>query len=338
MPAVVETMAYTGKTPWHGLGDDFTGNLTVEQMLKKAKLNWTVSLRPLAFNTDRTPADGFDANEGLATTDSYRALVRDQDGKVLDVVGSRYLPTQNAEGFKFFKEFVEEGDAHFETAGSLRGGRIVWGLANLNAGFKLAGGDEVRGYLLLALPHEQGKAIVAKFTSIRVVCMNTLMAALRGGADGFRMSHRMIFDASMQENAKVTLGVAREQLDEHKADVTLLSKTRITHDDAVMMITHAISPALWAEGVSIVKERVAAGDAGKNGKKLKMCIEALEHSPGAQLKSAEGTLWGVVNAVSHAVDHQFGRGADQRLSKAWFGSGNVLKQKVMADALKAART
>src|SRR5262245_13674298 len=169
----VETMAYTNEVPWHGLGVSLKNTPTVEGMLKAAKIDWTVSKRKLATTNG---SDKF-----THPVKSHFALTRDSDGHILDVVGAGYVPTQNAQAFKFFKEFVEAGRATMETAGSLQQGRFIWGLANLKSSFMASAGDKINGFLLLLSPHKQGKSMLAKVTSVRVVCNNTLDLALHEG-------------------------------------------------------------------------------------------------------------------------------------------------------------
>lgn len=320
MTDAVETMAWKGETPWHGLGVKFEGNLTPKQMLKKAKLDWTVSLRKMHA----------EAPAGVVDVKEFFALVRDSDNSVLDVVGSRWKPTQNEEAFEFFHEFVQAGDADMETAGSLRGGRMIWGLANLKRSFKLKGNDEVKGYLLVALPHEQGKSIRALLTQVRVVCWNTLTHALREGAgEGFRMSHRRVFDTFQQEVAKRTLGIAREDFDKQAEVAQKLASTTLTRSDSVRFLAEVIDPSLLRE--NDLEDLIGSG---KVPKALQHCALALDKAPGSQLVSAKGTLWGAVNAVTFAVDHLFGKGQDQRLTKAWFSTGATLKNDAVKLALK----
>ncbi len=323
MSHVVETMAWTNEVPWHGLGYQVPGNLTPKQMLKAAKLDWNVSLRKLHG----------EAPQGVVAIKEFFALVRDSDNSVFDVVGSRWKPTQNEEAFEFFNEFVHAGDATMETAGSLHGGRMVWGLANLKRSFKLKGGDEVKGYMLVALPHEQGKSIRALLTQIRVVCNNTITMALNAGAgEGFRMSHRRIFDALMQETAKRTLGIAREGFDQQAEIATKLASTTLTREDSLKFLAELIEPSLLKSELSL--EELIAGS--RVPKQFKLCALSLDKAPGQQLPSAKGTLWGTVNAVTYAADHLFGKGQDQRLSKAWFGSAANLKNAAVKLALKKA--
>jgi len=327
MADAVETMAWTNEVPWHGLGHKVDGNLSPKQMLKAAKLDWSVSLRSLRAG------DSHNALVHNTEVKEFFALVRDSDETVFDVVGSRWKPTQNEEAFEFFNEFVHAGGATMETAGSLHGGRMVWGLANMQRAFKLKGGDEVKGYLLMALPHEQGKSIRAMLTMVRVVCNNTLTQALRDGVgDGFRMSHRRVFDALQQETAKRTLGIAREDFDVQKEIAEKLAGTTLVREDALKLLAELIEPSLLRSEVGL-EELLASNKVPKD---YRLCALSLDKAPGQQLSSATGTLWGVVNAVTYAADHLFGKMPDRRLSKAWFGTAAKLKSDAVRLALKKA--
>ena len=115
MVAAVETMAYAGELPWHGLGVEVPADLTPAQMLEKAGLDWTVSKHPLTYAHDgRTVQAG-----------KKMALVRDSDGKFLDVVSEAWNPLQNEEAFDFFNDFVGAGDMEMHTAGSLNDGKMM---------------------------------------------------------------------------------------------------------------------------------------------------------------------------------------------------------------------
>lgn len=289
----VETMAYTNEVPWHGLGKSFPKPPSVKEMLKGAGLNWKVELRDLHLAGIEQPIS------------VAKALVRDSDAKILDVVGPSYVPTQNEEAFDFFNEFVNAGGAHMETAGALRGGKFVWGLANLKHQFDVVKGDTVKGYLLVMCPHQQGKSLLIKLTSIRVVCMNTLRLALRGGEE-FRMVHRHKFDASMKSRAKETLGLARESLDKFAKDASRLKKIKMSEKRVEEMV----------KGVFGEVDRVVA-----------KVMDCYKNAPGADV----GTAWGALNGVTYYVDHVASRTADKRLTNAWMGKGARFKQ----DALEA---
>ena len=127
------SMVWSGQKPWHSLGKEVLPDLTPEQMLKAANLDLTVEKIPAYANIN---------GENVAVGKS--ALVRNTDHRMLDVVSGDWNPVQNQEAFEFFNEYVMAGDMQMETAGSLRGGQIVWGLARVKESFELFKGDSCR--------------------------------------------------------------------------------------------------------------------------------------------------------------------------------------------------
>jgi phage/plasmid-like protein (TIGR03299 family) len=345
---MVETMAYTGAKPWHKLGVEVSNDLTPQEIMTKAGLDWLVAKYPI-FVT------GFEGSAYDVVPDRF-ALRRESDGKVLDVVGRLYQPVQNEEALSFFTEFVQAGDMKMETAGSLDGGRRIWGLAAIQDGFTLAGGDAVNGYLLLCSPHKQGEAFTIKFTSIRVVCNNTLTMALNGGgAASFRMSHANRFNADMQEQAKTALGLAKTRLHEFEEKAQFLSESRVRNEQALVEYVATLSGSKILDSIvdedaavnggSALDAVLAAAESTQTAKGIrstdlnragKMILDAILESPGADLPSARGTWWGAVNGVTYAVDHEMGRTDDTRMTAAWFGARANLKQQAVELAVEYA--
>lgn len=308
----IETMAYTNEQPWHGLGFRVADAPNVDEMLRLAKLDWRVERREMQL-MNGAPVKGF------------AALVRDSDEALLDVVGPQYQPAQNKEVFEFFREFVNEGKATMETAGSLRGGRMVWGLANLKAGFKMPGDDKVNGYLLAASPHEQGKSLVFKFTTVRVVCNNTLSLALsRKSKNEHRVSHRREFDLTSVQAAKEALGIAREQMGEFEVNARKLQKLNLSRADVIRILAPVYQPKAKAEEL--------ISDFSKATPKMQRVMDILDNAPGAQPDNA----WGVLNAVTYYSDHVASRTADKRLTNAWFGKTANVKEAVLDKLLEMA--
>ena len=97
MVAAVETMAYAGEVPWHGLGKEVPADLTPDQMLEAAELDWTVQKVPCYFTNPISGQERYSGKE---------ALIRSSDGRMLDVVTQEWNPVQNSEAFDFFNEFV----------------------------------------------------------------------------------------------------------------------------------------------------------------------------------------------------------------------------------------
>lgn len=109
---MVETMAYAGQLPWHGLGVKVSNDISVDEMMVESGLDWRVAKVPsyASFN-------GEDIYSG------HDMLIRESDGMPLDMVKQNWHPVQNADAFEFFREFVEAGDMEMHTAGSLQDGK-----------------------------------------------------------------------------------------------------------------------------------------------------------------------------------------------------------------------
>ena len=195
MAHLVETMAYAGEVPWHGLGVPVSNDLTPVQMQEKAGLDWQVR-----------EVESFIEFDGKRMPTGQKSLVRETDGKILTNVGENWNPVQNDKAFEFFHEFVLSGDMEMHTAGSLKGGQMVWALAKVKDSFVINGRDRVDSYLLFSNPHQYGKSIDIRFTPIRVVCNNTLTFSLDSKSDAsVRVGHRVEFDA---DAAKKAIGIA----------------------------------------------------------------------------------------------------------------------------------
>jgi len=309
MAHMIETMAYAGEVPWHGLGKKVLPDLTPEQMLYEAGLDWTV---------EKIPAFAEVNGEKVAVGKS--ALVRSSDNKILDVVGDDWCETQNAEAFGFFADFVSEGNMEMHTAGSLRGGQMVWALAKVkDESFELFGKDRVDSYLLFSNPHMYGKSIDVRFTPIRVVCNNTLTLSLGSNTkNGVKVSHRTQFNA---EEVKETMGIASFKLTEYKKQAEFIASKRFTEESKVEYLER-LFPVL---GEAKRKERSKSATA---------VLDILDTQPGAEM--GEGTFWQLYNGVTYHVDHQMGRNSDNRMNSAWFGGGVKKKQEALALAVEMA--
>lgn len=313
MAHMIETMAYAGETPWHGLGVQVPSDLSPAQMLEKAGLDWTVQKIPAFANID-----------GAQTNVGWSALVRSSDSEMLSVVSNDWNPVQNHEAFEFFHEYCAAGDMEMHTAGSLRDGQIVWVLAKIKDSFELFKGDTVESYLLFTNPHKFGQSIDVRFTPIRVVCNNTLTLSLSQNADRMvKKSHRTEFDAAL---VKEQLGIATDKLAKYKEMAAFLGSKRYT-GESLKEYFNKIFPVL-----AYNKEK---GPQRKDlSKSATHALEIIGTQPGAQY--AEGSWWQAFNAVTYLTDHKIGKTADSRLQSAWFGANKNLKLKALETAVEFA--
>lgn len=312
-------MAYAGDVPWHGLGVKIDPNISPEEMMKAAGLDWEVGKRRLY------------AKVGKEYIKSDReALIRLSDNKILSYVSEDWEPCQNADAFKFFKEYCDmskynkKDGMQMHTAGSLFDGQKIWVLAKVNESFTLFNGDQVDSYLLFSNPHEYGKSIDVRFTPIRVVCNNTLTLSLGSKSKTMvRLNHRRKFNA---DEVKKMLGIASTKLNSYKTVAELLGKHKY-NDKNVKAYLGEVFP------YNGKKE-------GEDGEKhmalpARMAYEALETQPGAEF--AKHSWWTAFNAVTYTLDHLAGHGAETRLNSAWYGANREKKVIALEKAVEYAK-
>lgn len=306
-------MAYAGDVPWHGLGVKVSNDLTPEQMMDAAGLNWKVEAIPALATLPN----------GEVIETGHSALVRDFDSKVLDVITNDWHPTQNSEAFEFFNDFVAAGDMEMHTAGSLKDGTIVWALAKVNESFEICGGrDKVDAFLHFTNPHMYGRSIDVRFTPIRVVCNNTLTLSLRSESKNkVKVSHRRQFDG---DEVKEALGIAKHKLAKYKEMAQYLSEKRY-NDESIVDYFARVFPVLTQKDVAR-KELSKSADLALN--------QYLNDQPGAEF--GEGSFWQAFNTVTYMTDHIIGRSVDSRLTSAWYGANKNLKTKALELAVEMA--
>jgi len=310
MSALVETMAWSGEVPWHGLGLKVLPDLTPSQMLDAAGLNWEVEKRNLFYKTGKEET----------FVPGKMALVRKTDNSLLDVIGADWNPLQNEAAFQFFNDFVRAGDMEMHTAGSLEEGRRIWALAKVHDSFEVFKGDVIEQYLLFSNPHKYGMSIDVRMTPTRVVCSNTLALSLSGKSEHMvKVNHRNEFDA---ESVKKTLGVASEKLESYKEAARFLGSKRFTNENIVEYF-NKIFPRTSTKGTETVISRNS-----------KAAMEYLETQPGAEF--GRGSWWSAFNTVTYMSDHTLGRSADTRMQSAWFGANRKKKIEALELAVEYA--
>lgn len=279
----VETMAYAGAVPWHGLGVAVSNDLAPRQMMEKAGLDWSV---------EKIPTYARVGDQEIPT--GVEALVRSSDNKVLTQVGANWNPVQNEEAFDFFAEYCAAGDMEMHTAGSLKGGQMVWALAKIKESFDILGGDQVDSYLLFSNPHMYGKSIDVRFTPIRVVCNNTLTLSLgQQVANSCKLNHRSEFNP---EKVKEALGIAHEKFAKYKEMAEFLSTKKFTVESLINYYNEVFPRTYQGKKEVTVQD---FKDLTTNGQ---AAYSFLETQPGAEF--GEGTWWQALNSVTYLTDHK----------------------------------
>jgi phage/plasmid-like protein (TIGR03299 family) len=309
------SMAYVGETPWHGLGKRVPADVSPQQMLKAANLDWTVEKVPMFYNDDTGPV-----------LTKSRALIRSSDKKLLTVINDSWNPVQNEEAFDFFNDFVSAGDMEMHTAGSLRDGKMVWALAQIKESFEIFGGDKVEGFLLFSNPHEFGRSIDIRFTPIRVVCNNTHTMALSGTAKyAVKVNHRAKFNA---DDVKETMGIAKDTLQRYKEQALYLGSKKFKKETIVEYFNRVFPTLSKDESKKFDLSKVPVS------RQAEEAMAVLHLQPGARF--AEGSWWQAFNTVTYMADHKLGRSQDSRLTSSWYGLNRAKKEKALELAIEYA--
>lgn len=318
-----EFVASSHVSVWHTVGQRHEGLMTVEKSMEESNLGFTVSKRDL-YTT------GNDGEQILVP--GRVAIVRDDTDLILSVMSDSYAVIQNEYTAELIKAMVGEG-ASVATAGSLHGGKKIFFQMEVGDSFFVGdrSDEEVKKFLLVGNSHDGSTAQFMMSTPIRVVCQNTLNAALDAKSKNIvKVYHRKGYASKAQEAVRL-LGIADEYYEAFKASANKLIQMEIssTYVDGFI---NALIPAEADENGEIATrtanrrdeiKALFAGGMGNHGK----------------------TRWDLFNAVTEFVDHKQGGRvtqkrmnlsdasinieAEQRLERAIFGAGATLKQKAM---------
>ena len=288
MPAAVEvyedmaTFASRRVPAWHNLGTVFQNDVTTAEMLRLAHLdNWNVRLEDIVL-------------PGRSSV-NYFATVRDNpfDGgqDVLGVVKERYRPYQNEALFDFGDAILDGG--RWETAGAIKEGRVVFGSLALDHDVVLdpsGVADKINSYLLVSTSHDGSLSIQASVTPTRVVCQNTLTAALKSTAQSYKFRHTATAEGRVQA-AREALGVAHKFMDAFEKEAAALYATAI--DDQKF---YDIVKAAYPEPEQDVK-----GAATKWQNKVDTLFN-IYNSDTVAGAGVAGTAWGAYNTLTERLD------------------------------------
>ena len=282
--------ALRGEPAWHNLADHVFGedeHVTTQQMLEAAHLdNWDVRL---------IDAQGFAPEDWRFNADSYfvvRTNPFDGGTDVLSVVGGRYKVLQNEELFTFGDEILH-GGASWETAGSIKNGRVVFGSLVVPREFTLdpeGANDTTRTYLLVNTSHDGSVAIQASITPVRVVCKNTLNMALHGVKQSFKIRHTSTAGGKVQA-ARETLNLTYSYMDQFEKEAQALFAAEINDKQFNDLIV----------GLYPKPEKDTKGAVTKWENKINLVNDLYFTSPTNE--NVKGTAWGAFNALTERLDY-----------------------------------
>jgi phage/plasmid-like protein (TIGR03299 family) len=311
-------MAYVGERPWHGLGILLAPDQPLDVWAQQAGMNWRIETADVHY------VAGHPYLGSLQTYPEQKVLYRSDTKAPLSVVSKRFKVVQPAEILEFYRDLTEIGGYQMETAGVLKEGRKLWALARTGQSVTLRGGDRVNGYLLLATACDGTLATTAQFTSVRVVCNNTLAVALGDSTGAVKVPHHSDFDA---QTVKQRLGVAITPWSSFSDHIKELANCRVAGKTVEDFLTK-----VFTYGHSSTDPH---GTTFNEHAAQKVLALYTGQGKGSEMSSAKGTAWGLLNSVTEYMDHhRRSRSNDHRRDAAWFGQGAMLKQRAWGEVLQ----
>lgn len=313
---LVQSMAYAGEKPWHGLGNKLAPRQPIDVWREQAGMDWAVEESEVRYIT------GSNSVGLINAFPEQKVLYRSDTKAPLAVVSKRFKVVQPGEVLEFYRDLTAHSGFELETAGVLREGRKFWALAKTGQSTVLKGRDRVDGYLLLATACDGTLATTAQFTSVRVVCNNTLRIALGGASGAIKVPHRSHFDA---DTVKRQLGITVSAWDGFVARMKALAECPVDPDSVEGLLRRVLTYPVAEGKATVVNEQALAN------------ARALYEGGGrgAMLASSRCTAWGLLNSVTEFVDHhRRARSDDHRRDAAWFGQGAQIKQKAWESVLE----
>ena len=323
----VQTMAYVGDEPWHGLGNKLSPNQPIEVWAEQAGMDWRIESSDVSYYANHAAG-----GQLIMPFPDNKVLYRSDTLEPLSVVSQRYQEVQPSEILEFYRDLTEQADFELETAGVLKGGRKFWALAKTGQSTALKGKDVSNGYILLATACDGTLATTAQFTSIRVVCNNTLAISLADKSGSVvKVPHSTVFDADKVKNQ---LGISVKHWQEHMYQMKQLTERRVTQAEATNYLNRLFNDV--DDSLIVFPTNKQTQKAVPNAKAMNQIMTMFNgQGRGADLDSSRDTAYGLLCAVTEFVDHERrAMSTDHRLDSAWFGTGANLKQKGLEEAMR----
>lgn len=292
-----DNMVSVREVPWHGLGIILPDYIPVLEAQKVAGLTWSVRKEPVHY---RMPA--VDGMSRIMEIPGSFAIVRDDNQQPLGVVGANYTPYQNDQMFQFVDEFAKDANSQLETCGSLRNGRMVWALCTAGE-VEYVKNDPVKKYFLIKNAFDGSSNIEVCFTDIRVVCNNTLTAALKGASNVWRIRHT----SSLHEQMQAVKGAIELQR-KHSDAMYKAMERMVAHKMTSAEIKRAATEIVMGD-VSDVEELLQPGQdlielaTAHKAKVINTILNLHESGAGSNIPGVRGSAYGLLNACTEYADH-----------------------------------
>jgi len=341
-----QSYSFAGTKPaWHGLGTIVKEAMTSEEAIKLANLDFEVQLaqkvalvkeirkdETLQYNTvikTNLPQYGLTYHKGILVPDTYFTF-RTDTNDILGEVLSRYTVVQNTQAFDFFDNIIQSKQAIFETAGCLGKGETIFITVKLPNSFTIGKDDLIDKYLLFTNTHDGSGSIRILFTPIRVVCNNTLQAALSGATNVITLRHTANI-AKKLEMAQSALGLANVNFMQLEVAFNKMTEVKLTDKEFTEKV---LTPFLTKKELELLisnnGDYETIHEFSTKKKNILRDIEEYAYvGIGQEMQSTKGTAFGVFNAVTGYFNNvkQYRNGNAGKFSSVFIGEDLKVIQK-----------
>jgi len=277
------------QSAWHQLGTITEQCMTADEIMTKAFLGgWKV--RKITVQGVEVTDDGVQIIECPDKWMTVRTNIVTGVTEPLGIVGDDYQIVQNEQVAEMLDHLVDESGAHFETAGSLRGGKSVFVTMKLPNTMKVAGVDEIDLYLAATTSHDGTQALRADATPVRIVCKNTQRAAFARTKGTYTFRHTSSVRSQIAQ-AREAMGLMWRYLDAFQAEAE-----KMINESLSMGQFEKVVAQLWPLPDD------ASEQTKNNHKKRSATLRYLIRDADTQ-KAIKGTRWAGYQAVTEYVDH-----------------------------------
>ena len=313
------SFASNAQKAWHDLGQVVDGAMTAEEAIKLANLDYTVEKADVFMKTQ---------DDTNVIVDGHYSTYRTDTNQYLGMVKSRYEVVQNKDAFSFFDSIIDSGEAIFETAGALGNGERIFLSAKLPDDFTI-GTEKIEKYIMLTNSHNGTSSVVAGLTNVRVVCNNTLQAALNGLENKVSISHIIGAKDKIKEAYKV-MGIASKYNLEIEQMFNQMLDVKMSEGDLATYFTKVLKPDyISIDGLTQKEMSMRLQNA------VDMTLDFAYNHPTQKTIETTGTLWGAYNAISGVYNYGKNyKNSEDKFNQHFFGTANKKMLKSFDEAMQ----
>jgi phage/plasmid-like protein (TIGR03299 family) len=301
------------------VGADISNATSREDWMATAGMNWKAEMADVMYRAKGDPR--------LFTVEDKKVIYRDDTGLDLGVTSDHFKMFQPHDVAYFFEDLCQRHGFVLDRAGTFKGGKVIFARAKVGNALRIHGNDIVVGTVSLVTSFDGTVATTIRFGTLRLICLNGLMV----GEDivpVIKVKHRSIVNPTQ---VKLQLGLTGVY-ERFETEADRMASTRVNERQAIEYFMQVY--------YDMKSEQMVDAQTDKQAKIDETIARLARHfiaSPGAQLASAKGTAWGLLNAVTYDVDHVANaRSFENRAYSALLGPGEKLKQKARDLALSLA--